>query len=65
MVLYVYQGNPSSAAACLCRVVDDIQPILPCVLQDVANRSFLKSHALYKNIDNWKTIEKQNDLIAK
>ena len=65
MVLYVYQGNPSSAAACLCQVVDDIRPILPCVLQDVANRSFLKSHTLYKTVDNRKTLEQQNALVAK
>ena len=36
-----------------------------CILQDVANRSFLKSHALYKNVDNRKTLEQQNALIAK
>ena len=35
------------------------------MLQDVANRSFLKSHALYKTVDNWKTLEQQNALIAK
>ena len=35
------------------------------MLQDVANRSFLKSHALYKNVDNRKTLEQQNALIAK
>ena len=38
---------------------------MPCVLQDVANRSFLKSHALYKTIDNQKTLAQQNALIAK
>ena len=36
-----------------------------CMLQDVANRSFLKSHALYKTVDNRKTLEQQNALIAK
>ena len=35
------------------------------MIQDVANRSFLKSHALYKTIDNRKTLEQQNGLIAK
>ena len=35
------------------------------MLQDVANRSFLKSQALYKTVDNWKIIEQQNALIAK
>ena len=35
------------------------------MLQDVANRSFLKSHALYKIVDNRKTLEQQNALIAK
>ena len=35
------------------------------MLQDVANRSFLKSHALYKTVDNRKTLEQQNALIAK
>ena len=38
---------------------------LLCMLQDVANRSFLKSHALYKTVDNRKTLEQQNALIAK
>lgn len=33
--------------------------------KDVANRSFLKSHALYKTVDNCKTLEQQNALIAK
>ena len=33
--------------------------------QDVANRSFLKSQALYKTVDNRKTLEQQNILIAK
>ena len=33
--------------------------------QDVANRSFLKSHALYKTVDNRKTLEEQNAMIAK
>ena len=35
------------------------------MLQDVAHRSFLKSHALYKTVDNRKTLEQQNALIAK
>ena len=35
------------------------------MIQDVANRPFLKSHALHKTIDNWKTLEQQNALIAK
>ena len=35
------------------------------MIQDVAIRSFLKSHALYKTIDNRKTLEQQNILIAK
>ena len=35
------------------------------MLQDVANRSFLKSQALYKTVDNRKTLEQQNALIAK
>ena len=35
------------------------------MIQDVANRSFLKSHALYKIVDNRKTLEQQNALIAK
>ena len=35
------------------------------MLQDVANQSFLKSHVLYKTIDNRKTLEQQNALIAK
>ena len=35
------------------------------MLQDIANRSFLKSQALYKTVDNWKTLEQQNVLIAK
>ena len=35
------------------------------MIQDVANRSFLKSHALYKTVDNQKTLEQQNALIAK
>ena len=33
--------------------------------QDVANRSFLKSHALYKTIDNRKTLEEQKAMIDK
>ena len=33
--------------------------------QDVANRSFLKSHALYKTMDNRKTIEEQKAMFAK
>ena len=33
--------------------------------QDAANRSFLKSYALYKTVDNQKTLEQQNALIAK
>ena len=63
MVFQIYQGRPSFAAACLCRVVDDTLPILS--LQDVANRSFMKSHALYKTVDNQRTLEQQNVLIAK
>ena len=35
------------------------------MIQDVANRSFLKSQALYKTVDNWKTLEQHNALIAK
>ena len=35
------------------------------MIQDVANRCFLKSHALYKTVDNRKTLEQQNALIAK
>ena len=35
------------------------------MIQDVANRSFLKSHALYKTVENRKTLEQQNALIAK
>ena len=35
------------------------------MLQDVANWSFLKSHALYKTVHNRKTLEQQNALIAK
>ena len=35
------------------------------MIQDVANQSFLKSHALYKTVDNRKTLEQQNALIAK
>ena len=38
---------------------------MPYIIQDVANRSFLKSHALYKTVDNRKTLEQQNALIAK
>ena len=33
--------------------------------QDVANRSFLKSHALYKIVDNRKILEEQKAMIAK
>ena len=33
--------------------------------QDIANRSFLKSQALYKTVDNRKTLEQQNALIAR
>ena len=33
--------------------------------QDVANRSFLKSQALYKTVDNRKILEQQNAMIAK
>lgn len=36
-----------------------------CFVQEVVNRSFLKSHALYKTVDNRKTLEQQNALIAK
>ena len=35
------------------------------MLQDVASRSFLKSQALYKTVDNRKTLEQQNAMIAK
>ena len=35
------------------------------MLQDVANRSFLKSQALYKTVDNRKTLGQQNALIAR
>ena len=35
------------------------------MIHDVANRTFLKSHALYKTVDNQKTLEQQNALIAK
>ena len=35
------------------------------MLQDVANRSFLKSQALNKTMDNRKTLEQQNAMIAK
>ena len=35
------------------------------MLQDVANRSFLKSHALYKTVDNRKILEDQRAIIAK
>ena len=35
------------------------------MLQDVANRSFLKSQALYKTVDNRIILEQQNALIAK
>ena len=33
--------------------------------QDVVNRSFLKSHALYKTVDNRKILEEQKIMIAK
>jgi len=33
--------------------------------QNVANRSFLKSHALYKIVDNRKILEEQQAMIAK
>ena len=33
--------------------------------QDVANRSFLKSHALNKTVDNRKVFEDQRAMIAK
>ena len=33
--------------------------------QDVANQSFLKSHALYKTVDNTKVLEDQRAMIAK
>ena len=33
--------------------------------QDVANRSFLKSHTLYKTVDNRKILEEQKAMIAK
>ena len=64
MELQIYQGE-SSAATCLPRVIGEVWPVLPCMLQDVANRSFLKSQALYKTVDNRKTLEQQNALIAK
>ena len=35
------------------------------MLQDVTNRSFLKSHALYKNVDNRKILEEQKAMITK
>ena len=35
------------------------------MLQDVANRSFLKSQVLYKTVDNRKILEQQNAMIAK
>ena len=35
------------------------------MLQNVATRSFLKSQALYKTVDNRKTLEQQNAMIAK
>ena len=35
------------------------------MIQDFVNRSFLKSQALYKTVDNRKTLEQQNVLIAK
>ena len=35
------------------------------MLQDVANRSFLKSQALYQTVDNRKTLAQQNAQIAK
>ena len=33
--------------------------------QDVANRSFLKSHVLYKTVDNREILEEQKTMIAK
>ena len=33
--------------------------------QDVANRSFLKSHALYRTVHNQKILEEQKAIIAK
>ena len=33
--------------------------------QEVANRSFLKSHTLYKTVDNRKILEEQKTMIAK
>ena len=33
--------------------------------QDVANRFFLKSHALCKTVDNWKILDEQKAMIAK
>ena len=38
---------------------------MPCTLQDVTNRSFLKSHALYKTVDNLKILEEQKAMITK
>ena len=35
------------------------------MLHDVASRSFLKSHALYKTVDNRKILEGQKAMIAK
>ena len=64
MELQIYQGE-SAAAICLLRVVGDVWPVLPYMLQDVANRSFLKSQALYKTVDNRKTMEQQNAMIVK
>ena len=34
-------------------------------MQDVANRSFLKSSALYMKLDNWKLLAEKDALIAK
>ena len=38
---------------------------MPYLSQDIANRSFLKSHALYKIVDNQKILEEQKAMIAK
>ena len=64
MELQIYQGE-YCAGICLSRVVSNVWLVLPCMSQDIANRSFLKSQALYKTVDNWKTLEQQNAMIAK
>ena len=64
MELQIYQGE-YCAGICLSRVVSNVWLILSYMSQDVANRSFLKSQALYKTVDNRKTLEQQNAMIAK